>query len=150
MRRKESYMIFPYTDDLMRFDETRNRYFLTEFALVMNGTDLRTRLTFNRTLDPTTVINRVLSRVSEMIYNYIHSFNSDNRRQDELIAKLPSLRSIIYNAMINQAEYFIMNGDFSRSAEPDKRMLAIDATAKEYLNTVISEIGVPITYAGVL
>ena len=133
---------------MMRYDQLSERYILTEQALVMNGTDLRARLTFNRTIDPTTVINRVLSRTSEMIYNYIHSFNSDNRRQDELIAHIPSLRSIIYNAMLAQAEYFIMNGDLSRSPDPEKRMLAIDPTAKEYLNTVVREIGIPITYAG--
>ena len=141
-------MISPYTDDMMRYDQLSERYILTEQALVMNGTDLRARLTFNRTIDPTTVINRVLSRTSEMIYNYIHSFNSDNRRQDELIAHIPSLRSIIYNAMLAQAEYFIMNGDLSRSPDPEKRILAIDPTAKEYLNTVVREIGIPITYAG--
>lgn len=141
-------MDYPYSDDSLVYDAVRGRYILTEHALLMNGTDLRTRLTLNRTINPANVINRVLSRVSEMIYNYIHSFNADNRRQDELIAHTPSLRSIIYNAMLNQAEYFIMNGDFSRSPEPDKRLMAIDPTAKEYLNTVIPELSVPITFAG--
>ena len=134
----------------MIYDEASGHYILREAALIMNGTDLRTRLLFNRTTDVATVINRVLSRVSEMIYNYIHKFNSDNKRQDELIAEIPSFRPIIYKAMLNQAEYFIMNGDFSRSPDPEKRMLAIDPTAKEYLETVIPEIGVPITYSGVI
>lgn len=141
-------MIQPYSDDMLSYDTLRGRYMLTETALEMNGTDLRTRLEFNRTANAVSIINRVLSRVSEMIYNYIHSFNHDNRRQDELIAHIPSLRSIIYYAMLNQAEYFILNGDLSRSPEPDKRALAIDPTAKEYLNTIIPEIGVPITYSG--
>ena len=141
-------MIQPYSDDLMTYDKRMGRYVLTEKALIMSGTDLRARLSYNRTIDPTTVINRVLTRVSEMIYNYIHSFNANNKRQDELMATLPSLRNIIYNAMLNQAEYFIMNGDLSRSPEADMRRLAIDNSAKEYLDTVIPEYGVPITYSG--
>lgn len=141
-------MIKPYSDAEMRYDSSRKRYVLTEYALIMNGTDIRSRLSSNITIDPSAIIDRVLTRVSEMIYNYIHSFNIDNNRQDELIATIPSLRRIIYSAMLNQVEYVIMNGDFSRSADPNKRALVIDATAKDYLNTVIPEIGVPITYSG--
>ena len=141
-------MIQPYSDDLMTYDKRIGRYVLTEKALVINGIDLRARLSYNRTVDATNVINRVLTRVSEMIYNYIHSFNQDNKRQDEVIATIPSLRSIIYNAMINQAEYLLMNGDLSRSPEADVRRLAIDPGSIDYLNTVIPEYGIPITYSG--
>lgn len=132
----------------MKYDEMSGRYVLTEHALQSNGTNLRARLTYNKTVDASTVINRLLRRVSEMIYNYIHSFNHDNKTQDRLIACIPSLRNIIYNAMLNQAEYFIMKGDLSRAASKEERLLAIDATAKEYLNTTVAELGIPITYAG--
>lgn len=141
-------MEYPYSDDNMKFDVLEQKYVLTEHALINNGIDIRTRLSHNKMANATLVINRILKRVSEIIYNYIHTFNNDNKTQDELIAHIPSLRNIIYNAMLNQAEYFLYKGDLSRSADRNLRMLAIDETAKEYLNTTVQEIGVPITYAG--
>ena len=137
-----------YSDDYMIFEELTGRYVLTEQALLANGTNIRARLERNRTVNATLVINRILHRVSDMIYNYIHRFNSDNKQQDLWIASLESLRGIIYKAMLEQAEYFLMNGDLSRSVERDKREVAIDYSAQETLNTTVTELGVPITYQG--
>jgi hypothetical protein len=50
--------------------------------------------------------------------------------------------------MLEQTEYVLMNGDLSRSVDIDKRAIAIDYSAKETLDTVIPELGVPITYTG--
>lgn len=137
-----------YSDDKMIFDDFSGRYILTEQALIDNGTDIRKRLEQNRTVNATAVINRVLHRVSDMIYNYIHKFNADNKQQDLWIATIPSLREIIYRAMLEQAEYFLMNGDLSRSVEREKREFAVDYSAQETLNTAVPELGVPITYQG--
>ena len=137
-----------YSDDYMIFEELTGRYVLTEQALLANGTDLRTRLERNRTVNATLVINRVLHRVSDMIYNYIHRFNLDNKQQDLWISSIPALREIIYRAMLEQAEYFLMNGDLSRSVERDKREVAIDYSAQQTLSTVVPELGAPITYQG--
>lgn len=138
----------PHSDDLMTFDEITGHYVLTEQALLENGTDIRKRLEQNRTVNATAVINRTLRRVSDMIYNYVHKFNHDNKQQDLWIATIPSLREIIYRAMLEQTEYFLMNGDLSRSVERDKREIAIDYSAQETLNTAVPELGVPITYQG--
>lgn len=138
----------PYSTEYMTFDEVTCRYVLTEAALEANGTQLRKRLTRNRATNATAVINRLLRRVSDIIYNYIHEFNADNKRQDEWIAKLPSGRRIIEQAMLEQCEYMLMNGDLSRSVELDKRRAAIDMSAKMTLDTVIPELGIPITYTG--
>lgn len=138
----------PYSTEYMAFDEVTCRYVLTEAALEANGTQLRKRLTRNRATNATAVINRFLRRVSDIIYNYIHEFNADNKRQDEWIATLPSGRRIIEQAMLEQCEYMLMNGDLSRSVELDKRRAAIDMSAKMTLDTVIPELGVPITYTG--
>lgn len=132
----------------MRYDERTARYILTEEALIASGTDLRARLEYNRTIDASTVINRHLVRVSEVIYNYIHTYSNDNKRQDEWIKEIPSLRDIIYDAMLAQSEYMLMVGDLTRSVDKDKRALAVDYNAKERLDTVVPELGVPITYAG--
>lgn len=139
---------YPKTDDLMYFDEERGRYVLTEEALRTNGTDLRARLAYNRSIDPASIINRHLRRVSDVIYNYIHTFSSNTKLQDELIAKTPSLRSIIYDAMLAQSEYMLLVGDLSRSPKIAERELAVDESAKLFLNETVPELGHAITYAG--
>lgn len=140
--------IYPYSDELMIWDEKSNRYYLTENALLDNGIDLRSRLGANDTVNAYSVINRLLKHTTTMIYNYIHSFSIDNSAQDRLISSIPSLRSIIYDALVLQVEYILLNGDFSRSAEPAKRTLAIDDNAKQRLSDSIPELGVSILYAG--
>ena len=136
----------PFNDEKMTF--CNGRYYLTEEAMVANGTNMRARLSYCRATDATNIINRHLHHVTDMIYNYIHSFSTHNSAQDELIATVPALRNIIFEAMLNQSEYVLLNGDWSRSPELDKRKFAIDETAKQILNTVIPDIGVPITYIG--
>lgn len=140
--------MYPFSDDFMQFDEDSGHYVLTEYALIYNGTNIRERLQRNRNTNATAVITRLLRRVSDIIYNYIHTFSTNNLNQDNLIATLPSLRPIIMRAMLEQAEYFLLVGDLTRSVEKDKREVAIDYSAKETLNTVVDEIGVPITYMG--
>lgn len=139
---------YPYNDDLMVFDESTQRYQLTERALA--HINLRSRISQRRGADATTIINRLLLRTTDMVYNYIHKFNWNNKRQDEILAKSPSARPIIFRALLGQVEYILMNGDLSRSVEADKRAIAIDQETKECLNTTIIEVGIPITYTGYL
>lgn len=138
----------PYSDEYMKFNEVTGRYVLTEQCLEANGTYLRKRLEKNKFINATSVIDRFLTRVSDIIYNYIHTFNIDNTQQDIWIATIESLRLIIKKAMLEQAEYFLLNGDLSRSVEKDKRLIAIDYSAIETLNTTVPELGMPITHNG--
>ena len=143
-------MKYPYSDENMIFNSTKRRYVLTENALLQGGINVRSRLLSNGAVAPEVIISRILDHTSLMIYNYIRQFAFDAARRDELIASLPSMRDIIYGAILAQTEYVLLNGDFSRSADPDKRKLAIDENAKLILETALPEIGVPITYRGVL
>lgn len=138
----------PYSDELMTFDTVTKHYILTEEALEANGMSLRHRLSLRRGAPVSEIINRLLRRVSDIVYNYIHKFNVDNSLQDEIIAQYESTRRIIYQAMVEQTEYLLLNGDLTRSVERDKREHAIDYSAIETLNTVIPEFSVPITYTG--
>lgn len=137
-----------YSTDFMNFDEVTGHYVLTEKALAAFGTDMRGRLSRNRYVNATAVINRFLTRVSDVIYNYIHKFSFDNKWQDQMIASYDTLRVIIQKAMLEQAEYMLMNGDLTRSVEQEKRDLAIDYSAIQTLNTNVPELGRPITYSG--
>ena len=139
----------PYSDERMAWDGERKRYFLTEEALVESGTDLRAMLSANDTVGADFVIRRVLTHATAQIYNYIHSTSVNNERQDNWIAKVPSLRPIIYNALLNQVEYLLSVGDPTRTLNRDNRAMGVDENAKAILDTVIPELGIPITYSGV-
>jgi hypothetical protein len=62
---------------------------------------------------------------------------------------VPSLRALIYEALLNQAEYLLMVGDPTRTFDRDKRDMAIDVNTANILNTTVPELGVPIIYSGV-
>ena len=140
--------LYPYSDELMRWDDTTKRYYLTEQALKVNGTDLRAMLAANSTVNAEFTINRVLKHTTEQIYNYIHKHSADNARQDEWIATIPSVRRYIYDALVHQAEYLLSIGDPTKTLDRDKRAMGIDVNAAMTLDTTIPELGIPITYQG--
>lgn len=141
--------IQPYSDELMRYDELTNMYYLTEEALIRRGIALRARLAMTNSPSPEYVINGLLETVSEMIYNYIHSFSTNNECQDVIINHVEQARSIVYKALVQQAVYMLKAGNLSLSVDENIRRNAIDQNAKTTLDTVIRDIGRPITYTGV-
>ena len=140
--------MIPYSDNFLRYDEITGQYVLTEEALIANGTNLRARLEYNRSIDPAAIIIRHLTRVSDVIYSFIHSYSNENERQNHAIQIIPSLRVMIYRAMLAQSEYMLLHGDLTRSTDEKKRALAIDDTAKRLLETTNKELGVSILYSG--
>ena len=141
--------MIPYSDNFLFFDNITGQYVLTEDALVANGTNLRAKLEFNRSVDASAIINRHLNRVSDVIYNFIHSYSNENKRQNDCIKIIPSLRALVYRAMLAQSEYMLLNGDLSRSTDREKRAMAVDENARRILETVTPELGVSILYSGV-
>lgn len=139
----------PYNDDYLNYDERTGHFVLTEKALLRSvGLDLRTRIGEGATVNPEVVIGRFLQLTSDMVYGYIHKFNINNKRQDEVIAGTASGREIIRRAMEYQALYLANVGNLSYSTKPDERTAAIDETCKAVLGTTIPEIGVCILYTG--
>ena len=140
--------MIPYSDTYMTLDPITGQYVLTEEALVGNGTNLRAKLEYNRSVNASAIIMRHLSRVSEIIYNFIHSYSNENERQNHLIRMLEPLKVMLYRAMIAQSEYMLLNGDLSRSVEADKRKMAIDDNARLILERTVPELGTSILYSG--
>lgn len=138
--------LYPYDDDLMIFDDARQMYFLTERALVENGIDIRARIGASAP-DPSFVIGGVLRAVSGMVYREIHRFNRNTHRQDAMIATVPELRPIIYNVLLNQAQYYVRNGDLTKSADPALRNMAMYAGFDEDVAVVVP-CGLSLIYAG--
>lgn len=111
----------PYSDDYMIFDERKCRYVLTEKALTdLCAIDLRARMTETATLNPETVIQRVVNTVSDIVYYYMHSHTMNPKRLNQMIAFSPESREVIQEAMCHQAIYMGANGDlFLSAAETD-------------------------------
>ena len=143
--------IYPYDDEYMIFDKATGRYILTEKYLIEKmGIDLSARINERNAVTPSALVNRLLRQVSNMVYNYIHAFNANNTFQDLLIAKLPSLRPLIMEAMTEQIYYLSIVGDVSRSTDETKRRMGIDQNCKEVLERTVPELGTTILFTGEL
>lgn len=140
--------IYPYDDEYMIFDKKSGRYILTEKCVLDKiGIDLSGRINERNAINPTALIQSYLKRTSNMVYNYIHQHN-DSRIQDLLIAKIPSLRRIIQEALEDQFLYVATVGDVSRSTDKDRRAMSIDENCKADLLQDVPELGTTILYTG--
>lgn len=140
--------VFPYSDDYMRFDELSGRYILTEAALEAEGIFLRARLSRSPMINADAVIGGLCKTATNHVYNYVHKFSNDNYRQDVYLAKIPSLRPIIYNALVEQVKYIYFGGDRTLSKDKDEQALYMAPLAVDALNTTVPELGASILYTG--
>lgn len=141
--------IQPYTDDHMAWDDDQEMYILREQAMIEKGIDIRSRLNKLNTIAPENVLNNIFQTVADQIYGFIHQHSQDNKKQDFIIATVPSVRKILQKAMVQQCTYYLEKGNLARSVDKEVRAIAIDQLAKDTLNKEIKELGVPITYIGV-
>lgn len=140
--------VYPYSDEYTIFDLSTGRYVLTEkYVRDQLGIDLSARINERNAINPQALISRFLKQASNMVYNYIHEHN-DGRIQDLLIAKVPSLRKIIQEAMAEQFIYLSTVGDVSRSTEKTKRELSMDKNCIQVLLQTVPELGTTILYIG--
>ena len=141
--------IEPFNDELMRFDITTNQYVLTEKALSENGINISPET--DDTTYAQTVTASVLKRISRKVYNFIHMHNNDNPKQDWLIAHVPGLRKIIYEALAAQALYMYTVGDLALTTDRDlTKRSNISEDCAEVLLTTVPELGICILYTGAL
>lgn len=145
----ENKIAYPHDDEYMVFDPILRRYVLTESAITNYvGINVRQRIEVNPTVDATVIIKQITRRVSELVYSYIHQFAFNTARQDELIATVPTLRPIMFEALCQQMQYFLHKGDLSHSIDREERTKAIDETAKDTLARYVPELRNSIIYAG--
>lgn len=124
----------PYSDEYMTYDEMTWHYVLTsKFALDRYGLDLFENVNDRNAANVQLAVNAFLKRVSTLVYNFIHNYSVDDKRQDYLIAHNDCLRAVIQQAMGEQLAYMHEVGDLSRSTDPEKRARAIDDSVKDIL-----------------
>lgn len=140
---------YPYNDDYMIFDESINRYVLTEKCITDKlGIDIAGRINARNAVNQQAMISRLLRLVSDHVYNFIHEHNVNTEKQDRFIAKVPSLRRIVQEAMEEQFLYVSQVGDLSRSPDKEKRLIYMDEQAKMILGRIVPELGFSILFTG--
>ena len=153
---------FPYSADDMEYSTETHRYKLTnEYVLKVTGINLQEVLNPGMMSQPQQVSQNYLEQISKEIYEYIYETNDETLKQEYLLAKLPSLRKIIREAMLQQVLYVLNGGDLGlyngvnlktgQILDPRQlQQVGISPYAKRELNTQLPEIGVAITYQGKL
>ena len=112
--------IYPYDDGTMYYDWNLHRYVLKpECVLDELNINLSERLNAKGSAVKENVPDNVLRRISSIVYGEIYKRSEYNDVQEYLLAKCPSLRKNIKEAMKEQVLYFLINGDTSNFAGLD-------------------------------
>lgn len=140
---------YPYSDDNMTFNETLNQYLLTENALRTFGVNLRARLSATSAVSQEQQITYIMYRISNIIYGFIHEHNNNTELQDYYLAHVPSLRQILFKAMLAQALYMFNVGALDDSTDEKLRTMTITNEAIRELNKSVPELHLStILYSG--
>ena len=141
-------MKYPYSDKYMTYDFNKHRYILTNaYITEVLGIDLMARLKVSN-VSSTTIIDSLLNRISNRVYNYLFTHN-DRQAIEYLVAKFPSARAIMKDALGEQAIYVLSIGDQVLTADESKQKLALSPDARSILdNQELSETCAVLTYTG--
>jgi hypothetical protein len=107
-------LTYPLTDDLMKYDKVRHRYVLTRYGVeLVTGINLERQV--NAAVGQTSnMADFYLRMVSDKIYNYVYSKADNKPLLEYVMAKSPTARQMLFDAMIAQTLFFITNGDISQ------------------------------------
>lgn len=105
----------PQNDYAMTYDKSRHRYILTtEDVLVNLNINLHAELRTNGlAADEANEADKLLDRVSRIVYQHIYIHASSPRKMERRLALDPGLRDIIREAMEEQLLYILANGDYT-------------------------------------
>lgn len=126
---------YPLSDDAMVYDYTKHRYILTpEYVLNNLGIDLYEKMGGKRTVNTTTAINVLLdNRISFKIYSAIYA-HQDKQLMEYILAKSPSARKVLLEAMSNHLLDLVTYGEEQVSQTTYNALLQpIDETGKSVL-----------------
>lgn len=140
--------IEPFDDDELIYDHEAGEYYLTEYALERAGIGLREEVATNKGVNVDIVINNWIKRVCMHVYSYIYDHNYCQRAQKWVIAHDDVARSVIKEALLNQAYYVRALGDLSLSVKNEERMRVMDDITISILDKTIPSVGHALTYTG--
>ena len=113
-------MSYPNSDELMTYDFNKHRYILTNKCVLDElNENLAERLNMRGSASAENVINSVLDLISLNVYNFIYSHTIQRFFVERILAKAPSARNVIKEAMKQQVLYFLVNGQIDKYAGVD-------------------------------
>lgn len=152
---------YPYDDEYMKYDYNKHRYILTPKCILDElNINLNERLNTRGANNKENYAQQVLDQISLQIYNFIYSHNSQWLFTQKILAKAPSARFVIKEAMKQQIMYFLMNGQIDKYSGVDLRKntalnpnsirgdIAIDPQAIIFLENPLQETGLSLLYRG--
>lgn len=115
-------MVYPYSDELMYYDFKKHRYVLTTKCVLDElNTNLSARLNVKGAENAENYAQSILDQISLQVYNFIYQHNAQWLFVQKILAKCPSAREIIKEAMKQQVLYFLMNGQLDKYSGVDVR-----------------------------
>lgn len=140
-------MQYPYSDEMMKYDFKVHRYILTEKCVFEElNIDMSERIR-RGAINKQGMIGNLLNLASQHVYNFIHQHNN-TQAVNYIMAKTPTARDVLKEAMKSQLMYLLSVGDLSISVDNEKRKLWFSETAKLALNAVLPETGTTLLYRG--
>lgn len=115
-------MVYPYSDELLYYDKTKHRYILTPKCVLLElNTNLEQRLNTRGAENAENYAKSILDQISLYVYNFIYQHNAQWLFVQKILAKCPSAREVIKEAMKQQVLYFLMNGQIDKYSGVDVR-----------------------------
>ena len=151
-------MTYPYDDEYMAYDYDEHRYILKPQATLDKlNLNLIERLNPGGAVDRARVPHQFLDEISDIVYSQIYDYSSQPSIQEYQIAKIPSARKVIMDAMLRQVDYSLVNGFLDQYSGVDLRKGTkspkfneryLCDRAKSILKNPLIETGIPILYCG--
>lgn len=154
-------MVYPYSDELLYYDTVLHRYVLTTKAVQLSlGVNLADRLNNRGVSSAEDNARFVLAQISLEVYNFIYKHNAQWLYVQKVLAKCPSAREVLKQAMIQQVAYFLVNGQIDKFSGVDLRngramdlrdlrgYASIDPQTITILEQPLVETGVSLLYRG--
>lgn len=108
----------PFDDIYMKYSKTKHRYVLTlACANDLHNVDL---LALGEgEMNANNAADQVLERISRQIYNYIYRHAWHRNRTERTLALDATVRHVLMDAMGDQLDWIVTNGDTYNNAERD-------------------------------
>lgn len=107
-------MTYPFDDTYMTYSAITHRYTLTQQAAKdLCNIDLAVELDTSGLPNAGNMADQYLDNVSMQIYQYIYSYARNMYAAEFDLAKTPTLRRVVMDAMRYQLSYMVANGDLA-------------------------------------
>lgn len=106
--------LYPGDDEIMKYDINTHRYVLKESGVMEElGINLQIVLNASGDMNPSTLADRLLRRVSQSVYLYLYRDTMSKEWLEYILATYPPLRERVREMLQAQLLYVLTNGFIS-------------------------------------